>query len=50
LSWHGRIEAGQVNVVRKKSFIVGKGKGITCSTVKEGFRASRGKKGEHDLF
>jgi hypothetical protein len=30
--WHGRIQAGHVGVMRKKSFIVGKGKEITCST------------------
>jgi hypothetical protein len=38
--WHGRIQAGHVGVVRKKSFIVGKGKGITCSIGREGFHAS----------
>jgi hypothetical protein len=39
--WHERIQAGHVDVPRKKSFIVGKGKGITCSPGKEGFPASR---------
>jgi hypothetical protein len=28
----GRIQAGHVGVVRMKSFIIGKGKGITCHT------------------
>jgi hypothetical protein len=39
--WHGRIQAGHMSVVRKKSFIVGKGKGITCFTRREGFHARR---------
>jgi hypothetical protein len=39
--WCGRIQARQVNVVRKKNFIVRKGKGIICSTRREGFCASR---------
>jgi hypothetical protein len=39
----GRIQAGHVGVVRMKSFIVGKGKGITFSTEREGL-CTRGKR------
>jgi hypothetical protein len=41
--WCGRIQAGSVDVARKKSFILEKGKGITCSTKRERFHTSRGK-------
>jgi hypothetical protein len=35
--WPGRIQAGLVDIARKKSFILGKGKIINCSTRKKGF-------------
>jgi hypothetical protein len=48
--WCGRIQVGHLNVVRKKSFIVGKGKQITCFTCREGFPASQRSKGNIVYF
>jgi hypothetical protein len=33
--WHVRTQAGHMDIARKKSFIVVKGKDITCSTGRE---------------
>jgi hypothetical protein len=36
----GRIQARHTSIVRKKSFVVGKGRGITCSTGRDWLCAS----------